>query len=339
MADGMLSRWLTVIDTYDFKITHRKGSQMQHVDALSRITPRKCKNIRCVDCIKKTSGMPPDPSLSGQEVDPYQQDSASQSTDGDASVLCGALSSTRAEGSSPSSAIGLDPDPIPNWLDFKSKEELHALQLADPEIAIVYQRKESNDKPSKETINGYNQNTKTLLQQWDVLNIEGILYRKYEGVNGQSHLALVTPNSIRKEIFTELHINRTTGHFGRDRTVELIKRRFYWPNITDSVTRWCLTCDLCAQGKPGPGVGKYPLKQVKVSRRFQVVALDIFGPLPLTDNSNEYIVVIGDYFTKYIEAFAIPNHTALTVAEKLVTEVICRYGCMEQIHTDMGREF
>ena len=53
----------------------------------------------------------------------------------------------------------------------------------------------------------------------------------------------------------------------------------------------------------------------------------------------EYIVVIADYFTKFTEAFAIPNHTAKTVADKLVTEVICIYGSPEQIHTDMGREF
>ena len=136
-----------------------------------------------------------------------------------------------------------------------------------------------------------------------------------------------------------MHTKCTAGHFGRDRTVELIKRRFYWPNITDSVKRWCTSCDLGAKGKPGPGVGKYPLKQIQVTRRFQVVALDIFGPLPRTEDGNEYIVVIGEYFTKYIEAFALPNHTAMTVADILVTQIICRYGCMEQIHSDQGPEF
>lgn len=50
-------------------------------------------------------------------------------------------------------------------------------------------------------------------------------------------------------------------------------------------------------------------------------------------------MVIGDYFTKWKEAFAIENHTALTVADRLVNEFICKYGCPEQIHTDQGREF
>ena len=69
------------------------------------------------------------------------------------------------------------------------------------------------------------------------------------------------------------------------------------------------------------------------------MAVDIVGPLPITRHGNEYIMVVGDYFTKWKEAFAIPNHTALTVADKLVSEVFCRFGCPLQLHTDQGREF
>ena len=338
-ADGMLSRWLTVLDTYDFTILHKKGSQMQHVDALSRIPPRKCKHANCVDCSKKAPAMPVNPSSAGQGVHPYQQIKASKSTGEDATV-CGALSAARAEGYSSPNASDSNEILVSNWLSSKTKEELRELQLADPEIAIVLLSKEKNEKPSKEAINTYSLDSKTIFYHWDVLDVrEGVLYKRYEGINGQNHFALVTPASLRKEIFTELHTNHTAGHFGRDRTVDIIKRRFYWPNITDTVKKWCISCDLCARGKPGPGVGKYPLKQIKATRRFQVIALDIFGPLPRTEDGNEYIVVIGDYFTKYMEAFALPNHTALTVADVLVTQIICRYGCMEQLHSDMGPEF
>ena len=161
----------------------------------------------------------------------------------------------------------------------------------------MLQCKESNEKPSKEDMNNFSQNTKTYFHHWDLLEIrEGVLFKKYIK-HDQIFYALVTPEILRKDIFKELHTNRTSGHFGRDKTVEMIKRRFYWPNITDSVNRWCMTCDMCAQCKPGPGGGRAPLKQIKVSRRFQVIALDIFGPFPITDNSNEYIVVIADYLS------------------------------------------
>ncbi|KAK6183753.1 hypothetical protein SNE40_006358 [Patella caerulea] len=70
-----------------------------------------------------------------------------------------------------------------------------------------------------------------------------------------------------------------------------------------------------------------------------LIAIDIFGPLPITKNGNEYIMVEGDYYTKYVEAFAIPNYSALVVADKLLTKVICRSECPEPFHTDQGREF
>jgi transposase InsO family protein len=37
--------------------------------------------------------------------------------------------------------------------------------------------------------------------------------------------------------------------------------------------------------------------------------------------------------------FAVPNHTAYTVADTLITQVFRQYGFPTQIHTDQGREF
>ena len=42
---------------------------------------------------------------------------------------------------------------------------------------------------------------------------------------------------------------------------------------------------------------------------------------------------------KWTEAFPLPNQEAKTVAEKLVNEVISRFGAPERIHTDQGRNF
>ena len=49
--------------------------------------------------------------------------------------------------------------------------------------------------------------------------------------------------------------------------------------------------------------------------------------------------VIGDYFSRWMEALPVPNQEASTVAEKLVDEVFLRFSPPEQLHSDQGRQF
>jgi hypothetical protein len=46
------------------------------------------------------------------------------------------------------------------------------------------------------------------------------------------------------------------------------------------------------------------------------VAIDILGPLSWTDNGNKYIMVVGDYFTKWMEEIPIPDAEAKTFCRK-----------------------
>lgn len=69
------------------------------------------------------------------------------------------------------------------------------------------------------------------------------------------------------------------------------------------------------------------------------LAMDILGPLPLTPCGNRYVLVVTDYFTKWMESYAIPNQEAATVAEKLVSQFVCRFGVPRELHSDQGTNF
>ena len=67
--------------------------------------------------------------------------------------------------------------------------------------------------------------------------------------------------------------------------------------------------------------------------------MDFLGPFPISRKENKYILVITDQFTKWVEAYAVPDQTSETTAVKLVEEFVARFGALLEIHTDQGRNF
>ena len=313
--EGVLARWISTLETYNFSIQYRSSAKHSNADGLSRIPKRKCKNSTCPECFPQTA------------LEKCEQFYTVQKVDTDSYPV--AVLTQTSEDSKINQGEA-------NWLETWSNERLIELQANDPDISdLIEMKRNSNERPHRAEILGKSQGFKILWRLWDFLEIQNnILIRRLP-----NSTQLVAPSEIRQTIFEQLHKNRIAGHFGRDRTLAAVKKRFYWPEMSSDVARWCKNCDLCARCKPGPGQGRAPLTQSEVSFPLERIAIDIVGPLPITRDGNEYIIKIGDYFTKWKEAYASPNHTAQTVADLLLTQFICRFGCPLTIHTDQGREF
>ena len=93
--------------------------------------------------------------------------------------------------------------------------------------------------------------------------------------------------------------------------------------MSDDVKEWLEQCTVCIR-RNSPG------------DRITMDILDVCDPTP---DGYRYILVIADYFSKWMEAFPIKNNCADTVADVLVEKIILRFGMPLVMHSDQGREF
>ena len=159
-------------------------------------------------------------------------------------------------------------------------------------------------------------------------------------MNGCVHRWLtIVPRKLRPDVLKEYHDVVTSGHFGTKKTLQRLRQRFYWVGMRHDVNEWCRTCEVCCAKKGPKSAKRAPLQIYRIGAPMERVAIDIAGPLPTTVTGNRYILVAMDYFTKWPEAFAIPNQEARTVATVLVNEFFTRFGMPNELHSDQGRNF
>src|SRR5260363_482619 len=104
-----------------------------------------------------------------------------------------------------------------------------------------------------------------------------------------------------------------------------IRDYYYWPQVYHDIRKYVETCE--KYQRYGHRKLKEPLHPIPVQAPFHRVRIDIVGPLPITPQSNRYIVVATDYMTKWPEACAIPRANAQEVAKFIYEEIICQHGC------------
>jgi len=138
---------------------------------------------------------------------------------------------------------------------------------------------------------------------------------------------------------TQLHNIVTGGHLGIKKTLSKVRETYSWFKQRQDVENWCKYCDICASKKRPNKKPHAPLQQYNAGAPLERIAVDILAPLPRTNKGNRYLLVVGDYFSKWSEAIPIRDQEAITVANKLVDRVIYILGVPMEIHTDQSSNF
>ena len=147
-------------------------------------------------------------------------------------------------------------------------------------------------------------------------------------------------DDCRLFVLRSCHDSPTAGHFGSARTLELVKRNYWWPGVTSYVKNYVHSCDTCARAKTSRKKPDGLLQPLPVpSHPFASVGLDFITDLPLSDGSN-CILVFVDRLTK--TGHFVPCHgppDAESTAHLFLSTIVRLYGVPDQIISDRGPQF
>lgn len=127
------------------------------------------------------------------------------------------------------------------------------------------------------------------------------------------------------------------GNMGIERTLDLVRKRFYWPKMSAEVEAKIKACDHCIRRRSLPEKAA-PLVNITATRSLELVCMDFLTVEPDSSNTKD-ILVVTDHFTKYAVAVPTLNQKARMVAKTLWDHFFVHYGIPEKLHSDQGPDF
>lgn len=299
--DAAGHRWVSQLANYQFDITYRSGKTNIDADALSRIKWPE-------DLASQITSQSVAAVLEGVQVDNPLIEAVScsqQVIPGDESVNC----------------TGLED------IDWAS------LQGEDDTIATVM--KVIEGQADVEPVELEPIQVRNLLRVKKTLVVrDGILCRKRQ-TKEETRYVMVLPKVQRRRALEGCHDQ--VGHMGRERTLSLLRDRFYWPGMVKDVTDYVSSCDRCLRRK-APVQQRAPLVSITTTQPLEMVCLDFLTIEP-AKGGIENVLVITDHFSRYAQAYTTRNQTAVTTARVLFENFVVHYGFPARIHSDQGRNF
>ncbi|CAH2093702.1 unnamed protein product [Euphydryas editha] len=212
---------------------------------------------------------------------------------------------------------------VPHWDATTTRDA----QMSDPEVSKIITDLEGTDELS---ISRWSERGYFLAQ--------GVLYRYSEDSESEEP-QLVIPASLRSKVMFECHDSPTAAHGGIQRTIHRISQRFYFPGLRRYVTEYLKTCIECQRYKASNLKPAGLLQTPVPAQRFEIIAVDLFGPLPKGPQGERWILIVEDLASKWVELFALTEATAEVCAKTLVDEVFMRYGLPRRMISDNGVQF
>jgi len=146
-------------------------------------------------------------------------------------------------------------------------------------------------------------------------------------------------NTLKLNLAQQCHDAKVAGHFGGDKTLDLIKRNYYWPNMEEWVRNYIRTCDAYQRNKTARHRKYGKLVPLEIpSRSWEQISVDFITDLPNVKGYNQCWVIV-DMFTKMAHFIPLKNRKAKELALIFVREVWRLHGLPKRVISDPDTVF
>nr|GEW59035.1 reverse transcriptase domain-containing protein [Tanacetum cinerariifolium] len=141
-------------------------------------------------------------------------------------------------------------------------------------------------------------------------------------------------------VIREIHEGSCSMHAGPWSVVaKAIRLGYYWPTMHRDARGMIRTCNDCQIHRPMTRSPQQPLTPITAPWPFYKWGIDIVGPFPEGPSKVKFLIVVMDYFTKWIEAKAVTTITGNQVKKFVWDNIVCRFGLLGEIVSDNGKLF
>ncbi|XP_073701959.1 matrix-remodeling-associated protein 5 [Garra rufa] len=148
------------------------------------------------------------------------------------------------------------------------------------------------------------------------------------------------PVNLRSRVLSEVHATPSSGHPGMEATIQLLRNRFWWPNLRADTITHVKNCIICNTSKSSHQLPAGLLQPLPIPQRpWSHIAVDFVTDLPPSQGYTTILSVV-DRFSKSCRFIPLPKlPTAMETAEALCNSLFRFYGLPEDIVSDRGPQF
>ncbi len=365
---GMFGRWLAFLSTLNFSVMHRPGSDMNLPDALSRRQYDPTDSVKLDPLFQDPVGgqlfpfgidqstqtdtvninavsMPSEPVPDIFHIDPSiytgETHSNAQATNVQAPCLAARVRPGVCSHGNRNKTARF---PVPKYtLAQINRDKFIAEQKRDPYLCSMRAYLEGDQYPEDAELA-----RKLQIDQVNFFIDDDMLYHiqvlPKRGRESQDPLIqLAVPVSLIVPVLEAHHDDIYGGHLGISKTLERLRRRFWFPKFQELVIQYIRSCDTCLQSKIPRHLGRAQIHHLpRVNQPLTHLCIDfvtVCPSEPIHGRVYKYLLTVLCLHSRYLWAFPCEKEDADTVANLLVQELFLKFGLPDTIHSDRGSHF